>query len=87
MTNSRHFSTLPLVSREMTCEERAQKFHTDGMSLPGSRQCFRLVEANFPRSTTMRSSVLRLHFAGKPVVALFSQAGDKHILTVLDVEK
>ena len=35
----------------------------------------------------MRSSVLRLHFAGKPVVALFSQAGDKHILTVLDVEK
>lgn len=31
MRNSRHFSTLPLVSREMTCEERAQKLQTDGM--------------------------------------------------------
>ena len=28
MRNSRHFATSPLVSREMTYDERAQKFHT-----------------------------------------------------------
>ena len=34
--NSRHFVTLPVVSREMTFEKRAQKFHTDDASLPTS---------------------------------------------------
>ena len=27
--NSRHLASLPLVSRQVTCEKRAQKFHTD----------------------------------------------------------
>ena len=36
----------------MTSEKWAQKFHTDGASLPGSGSCFWLVEANFPRGTT-----------------------------------
>ena len=35
----------------MTSEKWAQKFHTDGASLPGSGSCFCLVEANFPRGT------------------------------------
>ena len=34
--NSRHFSTPPLVSHEMTSEKQAQKFHTDDASPPRS---------------------------------------------------
>ena len=34
--NSWHLATLPLVSRQMTSEKRAQKFHTDDASLPRS---------------------------------------------------
>ena len=34
--NSRYFTTLPLVSREMTSEDRLQKFHTDDVSLSRS---------------------------------------------------
>ena len=29
LRNSRHLASLPLVSRQVTCEKRAQKFHTD----------------------------------------------------------
>ena len=32
--NGRHLVTSQLVSREMTSEKRAQKFHTDDVSLP-----------------------------------------------------
>ena len=39
-------------SREMTSIERAQKFHTDEVSLSRSGQCFWLVEVNFLRGTT-----------------------------------
>ena len=65
-------------SREMTSIERAQKFHTDEVSLSRSGQCFWLVEVNFLRGTTNQKwhvismaflpSFLRHHFAGKPVV-------------------
>ena len=34
--NNRHIATSPLVSCEMTSEERVQKFHTDDVSLPRS---------------------------------------------------
>lgn len=38
--------------REMTSDERAQKFHTGDISLTRSRQCFLLVEANFRHGTS-----------------------------------
>ena len=41
--NNQHLSTPPLVSREITSEERLQKFHTDDVSLPRSGLCFWLV--------------------------------------------
>ena len=47
--NSWHFTTPP---REMTSENREQKFHTVDASLPRSGLCFWLVEANFRRETT-----------------------------------
>ena len=50
---SRHFATLPLVSAQMTSEERAQKFHTDEVQLPITGLCFWLVEANIPCRTTI----------------------------------
>ena len=63
----------------MTSEKRVQKFHTDDLSLPWSRWCFWLVEADFPRCMTNQKwnvismeslrSFLRHHFAGKPAVA------------------
>ena len=37
---------------QMKSEKRAQKFHTDDVSLPRSWWCFWLVESNFPRVTT-----------------------------------
>ena len=36
-----HFPTPPLVSHEMTSEERLKKFHIDDASLPRSEWCFR----------------------------------------------
>ena len=50
--NRRHFTTSPTVSPRKTSEKRAQKFHTDDVSLPRSRYYFWLVEANFTSSTT-----------------------------------
>ena len=47
-TSRRHH----LFPRKMTSEKRAQKFHTDDVSLHTSGWCFWLVEANFPRGTT-----------------------------------
>ena len=47
---SRRPALIPLG--EMTFGKRPQKFHTDAASLPRSRQCFKLVEENFPRGTT-----------------------------------
>ena len=44
---SRHHHWFP---RKMTSEERAQKFHTDDVSLPWSGLCFWLSEANLQRS-------------------------------------
>ena len=41
--------------RVMTSEERAQKFHTDALSLPQTGRCFRLAEANFLNQSTVFS--------------------------------
>ena len=56
------FPTLPLVSREMTSEDRLQKFHTDDVSLPRSGLSHVI-------SMEFLSSFFSLHFAGKPMVA------------------
>ena len=50
LENCRHLATPPLVSRQMTSEKRAQKFHTDDVSPPWSGLCFWLSEANLQRS-------------------------------------
>ena len=54
LINSQDFVKLPLVSREMKSEKRAQKFHTDDVSLSRSGWCLWLVEKFLPpiRSTT-----------------------------------
>lgn len=64
-----------LVSKELKSEEQAQKFHSDYVWLPKSEWCFWLVKANsrsaswHVNSMEFLHSLLRWHFAGKPVVA------------------
>ena len=73
--NGWHFAMPLLVSQETKSEERAQKFHSDYMSLSKTEWCFWLVKGNsrsgFCQVNSMEflCSLLRWHFAGKPVVA------------------
>ena len=78
-------------SREMMSVKRLQKFHTDDVSAPKSGWRLWLVEANFPCSTTNRSTTqtssewnfcarssdvnYREHQCGVANCRLFSQAG------------
>ena len=73
--NGWHFAMPSVVSQEIKSEERAQKFHSDYVSLPKSEWCYLLVKAN-SRSGSWRinsmeflRSLFRWHFTRKPAVA------------------
>ena len=72
--NGRHFAMSSVVSQEIKSEEQAQKFHSDYVSLPKSELCFWMVKANsrsgswHVNSMEFLHSLLRWHFAGKPLV-------------------
>ena len=73
--NSRHFATLPLVSREMTSD-----VHTDDASLPTSRYCFWSVQSNFLRGKTNQKHYPDLGSDREPV-----NPKTAHALCLLDV--
>ena len=73
------------LPREMTSEEREQKFHTDDVSLPRFGQCFCLVERNFqPIRSTAQTWVVTSHQCGN--TTLFLQTSFRRE-TVGDVAK
>ena len=59
-TGRQHFLTLPLVSPRITSGKRAQKFHTDHVSLLRCGWCFWLAEASYSRGTTNQGHYLGL---------------------------
>ena len=65
--NSRLFATPPLVSSKWRLKKRAQKFHTDDVSLPRSMWFFWLVVPRRVISMEFLQSFLRLRFAGTRV--------------------
>ena len=60
----------------MTSEKRVQKFHTDDLSLPWSRWCFWLVEADFPRCMTNQKHWLDLESETSSVWNLCALSSD-----------
>ena len=79
--NSRYFATPPLFRREVTSEERPQKFHNDDVSLPDLGRAFDWLKqishaARRIRSTTQILIVIRHQYGISALVPQTSFRGE-----------